>query len=92
MSIFGIVFALDKFLFLVLNAYIRRHLLKPQRAAKQDPHAVFKGFIGPLSYLVGAPFARPNIYAAFPVYALTPLFYVTRWNERAAKTPTRGRT
>jgi len=53
-------------------------------AAQQDPHAVIKGFIGPASYLVGAGLAWVNIYAAFVVYALTPLFYITPWQERGA--------
>ena len=84
-SIFGIVFALNTLLFLLLNAYIRRNLLKPELAANQDPNAILKGFIGPLSYLIGAALAWANIYAAFLVYALTPLFYITPWNEHGAK-------
>ena len=83
-SFFGIVFALNTFLFLLLNAYIRRNLLKPELAARQDPNAVVKGLIGPASYLVGAALAWASIHAAFVVYALTPLFYITPWNERAA--------
>jgi uncharacterized membrane protein len=83
-SFFGTVFALNTLLFLLLNAYIRRNLLKPELAASQDPKAVAKGFIGPASYLVGAMLAWASIHAAFLVYALTPLFYVTPWNERAA--------
>lgn len=83
-SFFGIVFALNTFLFLLLNAYIRRNLLKPELAARQDPNAVVKGLIGPASYLMGAALAWASIHAAFVVYALTPLFYITPWNERAA--------
>ena len=83
-SFFGIVFALNTFLFLLLNAYIRRNLLKPELAANQDPNAVMKGLIGPASYLTGALLAWVSIHAAFAVYALTPLFYITPWAERAA--------
>lgn len=83
-SFFGLVFALNTFLFLLLNAYIRRNLLKPELAATRDPNAVIKGLIGPASYLAGAALAWASIYAAFVVYALTPLFYITPWNERAA--------
>ena len=86
-SFFGLVFALNTFLFLLLNAYIRRNLLKPEPAATQDPNAVIKGLIGPASYLAGAALAWASIYAAFVVYALTPLFYITPWNERAAPPP-----
>jgi uncharacterized membrane protein len=83
-SFFGMVFALNTFLFLLLNAYIRRNLLKPELAANQDPTVVIKGFIGPASYLVGAALAWLSIHTAFVVYALTPLLYITPWHERAA--------
>jgi TMEM175 potassium channel family protein len=84
LSFFGIVFALNTFLFLLLNAYIRRNLLKPEFAARQNPNAVTKGLIGPASYLTGTALAWMSIHTAFAVYALTPLFYITPWNERAA--------
>jgi len=83
-SFFGIVFVLNTFLFLLLNAYNRRNLLKPEFAARQDRNAVTKGLIGPASYLTGAALAWVSIHAAFAVYALTPLFYITPWSERAA--------
>ena len=51
-SIFGCVFAFNTLLFLAEDAYIRRHLLKPELAASQDPHATLKGVVGPLSYLL----------------------------------------
>jgi uncharacterized membrane protein len=82
-SFFGMVFALNTFLFLLLYAYIRRNLLKPELAANQKPNFVIKGFIGPASYLVGAALAWLSIHAAFVVYALTPLLYITPWHERA---------
>ena len=81
-SIFGMVFAINTLLFLALQAYILRRLIKPELAARQDPHAVAKGFIGPASYLVGAAAAWFSVYAAFVVYALTPLFYITPWQYR----------
>jgi TMEM175 potassium channel family protein len=84
-SAFGAVFALNTLLFLLLNAYIRINLIKPELAAAQDPHAIVKGLIGPASYLVGAALAWANIYAAFAVYALTPLFYITPWDYRGAQ-------
>lgn len=90
-SFFGMVFALNTFLFLLLNAYIRHHLLKPELAGSLNPNAVLKGFIGPASYLAGAALAWINIYAAFAVYALTPLFYITPWNERGTTAAPRGK-
>jgi hypothetical protein len=53
-------------------------------AAQQDPNAVIEDFIGPASYLIGAGLVWVNIYAAFVVTALTPLFYITPWQERGA--------
>ncbi len=69
---------------MLLNAYIRRNLLKPEFTARQDRNAVTKSLIGPASYLTGALLAWVSIHAAFAVYAVTPLFYITPWNERAA--------
>ena len=83
-SIFGMVFAVNTLLFLALQAYILRRLIKPELAARQDPHAIVKGFIGPASYLVGATAAWISVYAAFVIYALTPLFYITPWQYRGA--------
>lgn len=84
-SAFGVVFALNTLLFLALDAYIRRHLIKPELAAAQDPHVVLKGMIGPASYLVGAAAAWLSLYLAFAVYALTPLFYITPWHYRGRR-------
>jgi uncharacterized membrane protein len=81
-SIFGIMFAINTLLFLALQAYILRRLIKPELAAQQDPHAIVKGFIGPASYLMGAAAAWFSVYAAFVIYALTPLFYITPWQYR----------
>ena len=83
-SLFGGVFALNTMLFIGLQAYIRRRLIKPERAAGQDPHAIAKAFIGPASYLLGAAAAWLSIYAAFAIYFITPLFYITPPPERAA--------
>jgi uncharacterized membrane protein len=83
-SLFGVVFAINTLLFIALSAYVMRRLIKPELADRQDPHAVLKGMIGPLSYLVGAGAAWFSVPAAFVVYALTPLFYFTppRWHGR----------
>jgi len=83
-SFFGAVFALNTLLFIALEAYIRRRLIKPEHAAHQDPHAIRKAFIGPASYLLGAAAAWLSIYAAFAIYFITPLFYITPPHERRA--------
>jgi uncharacterized membrane protein len=86
-SFFGGVFAVNTFLFLALHAYIVRNLLKPELAALQDPHGMRTAMIGPASYVVGAATAWFSIPAAFVIYALTPLFYITppKWHGPAAE-------
>jgi len=76
-SIFGCVFAINTLLFMALQAYVVGRLIKPELAALQDPHGLRKALVGPLSYLVGAAAAWVYIPAAFIIYALTPLFYIT---------------
>jgi TMEM175 potassium channel family protein len=76
-SFFGLVFALNTFLFLILHAYIVRRLIRPELAAIQDSRGIIKALVGPASYLVGAALAWVSVPVAFVVYALTPLFYIT---------------
>jgi len=76
-SFFGCVFALNTLLFIALQAYVVRRLIKPELAALQAPHALRNAFVGPLSYLLGAVVAWVYTPAAFIIYALTPLFYIT---------------
>jgi uncharacterized membrane protein len=76
-SFFGGVFALNTLLFMALQAHILHRLIKPELAARQDPHGLRKAFVGPLSYLAGAGAAWVYTPAAFIIYALTPLFYIT---------------
>lgn len=76
-SFFGLVFAINTLLFLVLHAYIVRRLIKPDLAGQQDPHGVLKGLVGPACYFSGAALAWISVPAAFAVYAITPLFYLT---------------
>jgi uncharacterized membrane protein len=64
-SFFGLVFALNTLLFLALQAYIVRRLIKPELAPLQDPHGVLKGLVGLASYLLGASLAWISVYAAF---------------------------
>src|SRR5262249_2934306 len=83
-SFFGVVFAVNTLLFIALHRYIVRNLIKPELAAAQDPHAFVKSLVGPASYLVGAAAAWASVHAAFVVYLLTPLFYITPpdWHGR----------
>ena len=76
-SFFGCVFALNTLLFIALNAYITRNLIRPELAPLRDPHGTRKAMIGPASYLAGAAAAWFSVHAAFVIYALTPLFYIT---------------
>ncbi len=76
-SFFGCVFAFNTLLFIALYAYIRRYLIKPEKAALEDPHAIAKTFIGPAFYLLGAAAAWISIPAAFCLYLITPLFFIT---------------
>ena len=75
-SFFGAVMAINSLLFIWLQAYISRNLLKPEYVGSEDPHAILKGFAGPLGYLVGAGLAWVFLPLAFVAYALTPLFYI----------------
>jgi uncharacterized membrane protein len=91
-SFFGGVFAVNTLLFLALQAYIMRNLIKPELAPLRDPHGMRKAMIGPASYLVGAAAAWFSVHAAFVIYALTPLFYITppKLHGPAAQTPRRN--
>jgi uncharacterized membrane protein len=84
-SLFGCVFAINTLLFIALFAYIERRLLKRDLAAGRDPHGVLKGFIGPLCYFIGAAAAWFSVHAAFVIYLLTPLFYITPRDWRGGK-------
>ncbi len=75
-SFFGVVMAVNTLLFIVLHAYILRHLLKPERAATVPPHIIPKSFIGVGFYLLGAATAWYNVYLAFALYLITPLFFL----------------
>jgi uncharacterized membrane protein len=76
-SLFGAVFAVNTLLFIALQRYIVRNLIKPELASAQDPRALIKAMVGPASYLIGAAAAWVSIHAALVIYLLTPLFYIT---------------
>jgi len=75
-SFFGVVMAVNTLLFMALQSYIVRDLIKAELVAAQDPHFLRKAFVGPLSYLLGAGAAWVSVEAAFVAYLLTPLFYI----------------
>jgi uncharacterized membrane protein len=88
-SLFGCVFAINTLLFIALQTYIVRNLIRPELAPLRDPHALRKAMVGPASYLLGASAAWVSVHAAFVIYALTPLFYITPppWHGPDAKSP-----
>jgi uncharacterized membrane protein len=81
-SFFGMVFALNTVLFIALQSYVQRRLLKPELIDQQDPKLFAKSFVGVASYLAGAAVAWLNIPMAFVIYLITPLYFIT---------PARGR-
>jgi uncharacterized membrane protein len=85
-TLFGGVFALNTGLFIILQTYIRRRLIKPELADRQDPSAFAKSFVGIWSYLLGAAVAWVSIPAAFVIYMITPWFFITppRYEPNAA--------
>jgi uncharacterized membrane protein len=81
-SFFGCVFAINTLLFIALHAYVLRRAAKPELIAKQPPHILRKSYIGVVSYLLGAIAAWFTIYAAFIIYLITPLFFITPPQKR----------
>lgn len=75
-TLFGLTMALNTALFLLLQRYILRALLKPEFEGTYGPHWLRKAMLGELGYLLGAALAWINIPAAFLLYMVTPLFFV----------------
>ncbi len=69
-TLFGVVMAVNTLLFIALHRYIRRNLMKPERAHDEDPNIIRKSFIGVVSYLLGAAAAWVSIPLAFALYVL----------------------
>src|SRR5437667_10198143 len=67
-SLFGVVMAVNTLLFIVLHAYILRHLIKPELVDAQEPHIIRKSFVGVFSYLIGAGGAWFSVQGAFVIY------------------------
>jgi uncharacterized membrane protein len=61
-TFFGCVMAVNTLMFMLLHAYILRNLMKPELAGTDVPHIMLKWW---------------DVRAAFVVYGLTPLFFVT---------------
>src|SRR6266699_3389947 len=76
-SLFGVVMAVNTLLFIALQSYILRNLIKPEMADTVVPHLTRKSFVGVASYLLGVAATILNINLAFVLYALTPLFLIT---------------
>ncbi len=76
-SLFGVVMAVNTLLFITLQSYILRNLIKPEMADTVVPHLTRKSFVGVASYLLGVAATFFNVHLAFVLYALTPLFFIT---------------
>lgn len=76
-SLFGVVMAFNTLLFMALHRYILRNLIKPELVAWQPENIIAKSFVGVFSYLLGAGAAWVNCDAAFVLYLITPLFFIT---------------
>jgi uncharacterized membrane protein len=76
-SLFGIVMAVNTLLFIALQSYILRNLLKPELVGAVVPHLTRKSFVGVISYLLGVAATLVDVRVAFVLYALTPLFFIT---------------
>jgi uncharacterized membrane protein len=76
-SLFGVVMALNTLLFIALQSYIMRNLIKPELISATVPHLTPKSFVGVVSYLLGVTATLLNVYVTFVLYALTPLFFIT---------------
>src|SRR5438552_18802681 len=76
-SLFGVVMSVNTLLFIALQSYILRNLIKPQMAGPVVHHLTRKSFVGVASYLLGVAATFFNMHLAFVLYALTPLFFIT---------------
>jgi|SRR5437667_6676096 len=76
-SLFGIVMAMNTVLFIALQSYILRKLIKPEMVGAQVPHLTGKSLVGVVCYLLGVAAALINLHIAFVLYGLTPLFFIT---------------
>ena len=76
-GLFGIVMAANTLLFIALQSYIIRNLIRPEMVAAVVPHLTRKSFAGVVSYLLGVAATFFDVRIAFVLYALTPLFFIT---------------
>jgi uncharacterized membrane protein len=76
-SLFGAVMAVNTLLFIGLQSYILRNLIRPEMIGAQVPHLMSKSFVGVISYLLGVAAGWFDAHAAFVLYALTPLLFIT---------------
>ena len=80
--LFGVVMGFNTLLFIALHSYILRNLIKPELVELQPLHVIPKSFGGVACYLAGATMAWISVYAAFTLYLLTPLFFITPLRDR----------
>src|SRR6266705_6125824 len=68
-SLFGAVMALNTLLFIALQSYILRKLIKPELVNAQVPHLMSRSLVGVISYLLGVAAGWFDIHVAFVLYA-----------------------
>jgi uncharacterized membrane protein len=76
-TLFGAVMALNTLLFIALHAYIVKNLIKPELADTVPPNIIRNSFAGIACYLIGAGASWFSVHAAFVLYFLTPLLFIT---------------
>jgi uncharacterized membrane protein len=75
-SFFGAVMAANTLMFIALHAYILRNVLKPVGVGSVPRGIIGRSFLGVSCYLLGAAAAWLNVYLAFALYLITPLFFI----------------
>ena len=75
-SVFGLVMALNTLLFVALQLYIVRHLLRPELGGLRAAPIGRKSMVGVVSYLLGVAAAWVSVHLAFAIYMLTPIFFI----------------
>ena len=67
-SLFGIVMTVNTLLFIALQSYIVRNLLKPEMTGAVVPYITRKSFVGVISYLLGVVATFVDVDIAFALW------------------------
>lgn len=84
MSFFGICLAFVGFSFFLLRLYLYKNheLYKESIEREKSRILLIRTLFGPLMYLLGAVFAFINVYAAFTVYFIIPIYFIFFGTEK----------